>query len=110
MEPGLAGAFVEHEVGTPADGRAREVVKLMALPPVHPTGGLFVRIERPASTSRAAAEWQRHAESLHGGYHALFIRSFPGGEATIAFDGWASARVDALAPYFQAAAERCMAP
>jgi hypothetical protein len=105
LEPGLRGISVKRETQGPS-----AALLITAFPPVFSTGGLNVRVERTPGRKASDAgppRWQRFAESLHGGYHATFMRHAGEIQAWMAFDGWRSDRVEVIAPLFQAAIERC---
>lgn len=59
-------------------------------------------------TTDAASGWGTRAESLHGSYHAMHVRSDPHGEAFVSFDGFPPALATTLAPLFEDAIDRCL--
>jgi hypothetical protein len=112
-EPGLRGAWVDREPPVRVDGATREAVLIAVFPPVFHVPAMHIRVERtvpPRRDGAVAPEWQRHAESFHGSYHATIMKRVGGIDAALSFDGWESARVDVLAPIFQVAADHCIAP
>ncbi|HOX44484.1 MAG TPA: hypothetical protein PK668_12850 [Myxococcota bacterium] len=111
LERAFAGARVQVEVLEAADGVTRELVKVVLSPPSHAVPAFSIRIARlsgQAALGSGDPGWQLRAESLQGRYHALFRRVVPGHEASVSFDGWASPRVEQLAPVFKRAADACL--
>src|SRR5262249_35265433 len=105
VEPGLRGAYVEHERRPD-----KQRVWIATFPPVFPIGGLHVDLEPMPGRAPADGrppQWQRYAESFHGGYHATHLRRAGENEAWVSFDGWNPEQVRKVAPYFEKAAEHC---
>jgi len=113
IEREFARAHVQVETLAAADGTTREQVTVAMFPPTYTVPGFMIQLTRLSGGSPdqpGDAGWQLRAESLQGRYHATFLRGAPGYQAGFTFDGWASARVEQLAPIFKRAADACLEP
>lgn len=80
-------------------------------PPTFKVGAFSVSVQRLPAAERASQPtgWGMRAESLHGSYHAMFMRKAGVGDAFISFDGWIPQEAQAIAPIFEAAVDLCLA-
>jgi hypothetical protein len=102
-EPEFARVPVDYEID-----RGVEHVKIVMFPPIHPTGGFHLDVERKLDPARVPAAWALYGDSLNGAYHATVLRTTRSGSASIAFDVWKPEDVRTLAPIFQAALDGCL--
>lgn len=108
VEGAFRGASVKKESETRPGGNR---VSVSMFPPTFKVGAFSVSVQRLPADERASQPtgWGMRAESLHGSYHAMFMRKAGVGDAFISFDGWIPQEVQAIAPIFEAAVDLCLA-
>jgi hypothetical protein len=97
IHPGMRGAYI----------RDAEVDEVTVGNPM----GFFLsvrQVTRENATKEPLRIWQMRAESLHGGYHAMFMKDTGNITAALSFDGWPSPAVQSLAPGLKAAIDACL--
>jgi hypothetical protein len=104
IEGAFRGASVERE--GPAGGGE---LSISMFPPTFSVGAFGFHVQRRLPAERGhEVGWGGRAESLHGSYHAMFMRKAGVGDAFISFDGWNPQEVQVIAPLFKAAADLCL--
>lgn len=107
LEPSLMSAPLTQAV-TPVDGLQRDEISASGFPPIMASFSLHItRVRSSPEAHLPPGPWHDYAESLHGGYRALFLRGGEGIEAGISFDGWPHQRVTTLAPLLKEGLDRC---